>query len=147
MENREVTDAFVRVMQQQHKFVEKSMGCVGVHRAQHRVLMTLSKHKVNSQTELAEILEVSPATVAVSLKKLERDGYVTRNARDMDSRFNRIELTEKGREIARYSMEQFTAVNNVCYKGFTEDEKEELCAYLNRIYSNMKEELKKDVRK
>ena len=52
--------------------IEKLLDGTGLHRAQHRMLMTLSDCPVTSQVELANILEVSAATVAVSLKKLEK---------------------------------------------------------------------------
>ena len=51
-----------------------------------------------SQKELADLLRISPATVAASLKSLELCGYVTRHADEQDSRRNRISITAKGRQ-------------------------------------------------
>ena len=62
------------VSQLHHRMLEKLVGATGLHRAQHRMLMTLADHEFESQSALANMLEISTATVAVSLKKLERDG-------------------------------------------------------------------------
>ena len=50
-----------------------------------------------SQRDVARTLRLSPATVAVSLKTLERDGYINRTADERDQRRNRVTLTDKGR--------------------------------------------------
>ena len=48
-----------------------------------------------SQRDVARTLRLSPATVAVSLKTLERDGYVDRTADERDQRRNRVTLTDR----------------------------------------------------
>ena len=50
-----------------------------------------------SQREVARAMRLSPATVAVSLRSLERSGYVGRRADERDARRNRVALTDKGR--------------------------------------------------
>lgn len=75
--------------------IEKLLDGTGLHRAQHRMLMTLSDCPVTSQIELANILEVSAATVAVSLKKLEKGGYIQKTQQEQDSRVRFVELTER----------------------------------------------------
>ena len=72
--------------------IEKLLDGTGLHRAQHRMLMTLSDCPVTSQVELANILEVSAATVAVSLKKLEKGGYIQKTQQEQDSRVRFVEL-------------------------------------------------------
>ena len=53
--------------------LEKQLQTTGIYRAQHRTLMHLAKNPGISQTELAKSLEVTTATVTVTLKKLEQD--------------------------------------------------------------------------
>lgn len=52
---------------------------------------------IPTQKKLAELLHVSPATVANSLKSLERGGYVRKEADPADARCNRVFLTDRGR--------------------------------------------------
>ena len=97
--------------------LERLVDKTGLHRAQHRMLMTLSDHEFDSQTELAAALEISTATVAVSLKKLERDGYIQKTVKAEDSRANFVQAT----------------------KGFTEEELVFFRTYLKRMYDNLSE--------
>ena len=72
----------------------------GIHRSQHMILMRLSKEDCcPSQKALAEHFKISPAAIAVTLKKLEESGYILRSSHKDDVRLNNITLTEKGKDI------------------------------------------------
>ena len=64
-----------------------------------------------SQRELAGRMRLAPATVAVSLKSLERQGYVERSTDDRDARRNLVRLTEKGREAVEVCGQVFRSVD------------------------------------
>lgn len=51
-----------------------------------------------TQRELAQLLHVSPAAVATSLKSLEKKGYISREPEPGDARRNRVTLTDKGQQ-------------------------------------------------
>lgn len=119
------------------KKMEKLLTGTGLHRAQHRLLMTLSEYNFKSQAELAEGLGVSTATVAVSLKKLERDGYIKKQVMKDDSRVNFIILTSKGESVVEESRRFFEYMDDESTKGFTEEELAHMRAYLKRIYDNL----------
>ncbi len=145
MDDREVTESIIRMVQLQQKMINHKLGDVGLHRAQHRVLMNLANGSVESQSDLAKKLEVSPATIAVSLKRLERDGYICRDVHNEDGRYNRISLSSKGMGIVEKSREIFEAVDYECYHGFSNHEKEMFNQYLRRVYHNLKDKMEKDV--
>ena len=134
---RDITHRMIITNQMHRRMMECNLEGTGIHRAQHRLLMTLAKHSFASQVELARFLEVSAATIAVSLKALKKAGYIVQKSREEDSRRNFVELTEKGRHLVEESCEYFDTVDQQMYQGFTEDEKRNLCEYLDRIYSNM----------
>lgn len=90
-----------------------------------------------SQRDVARTLRLSPATVAVSLKTLERDGYVTRETERRDQRRNRVMLTDKGRQAVKQCGESFRAVDERMLAGFTEEE----CVQLTRFFVRMLENL------
>lgn len=119
--------------------LERLVDKTGLHRAQHRMLMTLSDHEFDSQTELAAALEISTATVAVSLKKLERDGYIQKTVKAEDSRANFVQLTQKGRQVVEDSREIFEYIDKQATKGFTEEELVFFRTYLKRMYDNLSE--------
>lgn len=90
-----------------------------------------------SQRDVARTLRLSPATVAVSLKTLERDGYVERSADERDQRKNRVALTEKGRRAVQLCGESFRAVDERMLSGFTPAEKEQLTGFFTRMIDNL----------
>ena len=76
-----------------------------------------------SQKELADILHISPATVATSLKSMEREGFIGRKTDERDSRRNRISLTEQGRQALFTSRQVFLHVDEYMFHGFSEEER------------------------
>lgn len=142
MENRtlgskEVTHRMIVTNQMHRRMLECNLENRGIHRAQHRLLMILNEKAFASQVELARYLEISPATIAVSLKALKRKGLIMQKIREEDNRRNFVELTEKGRKYVEESCEFFDTLDQQMYQGFTEEEKQKLCEYLDRIYANM----------
>jgi DNA-binding MarR family transcriptional regulator len=100
------------------------------------MLMILGCHPEISQTELAEKLEISPAAVAVSLKKLEKAGYISRQAVESDNRVNHVAVTEKGRLTIEVSVQYFKEMENALMKDFTMEEMETLEKFFRRIILN-----------
>ncbi len=111
----------------------------GLGRAAHRMLLLIAEKEAPcSQTEIAEILEISTAAVAVMLKKLETDGYVCREVNPADTRFNSILLTEKGTDIVEKAHEAFDAADTAMMKNFSQAELLTLNAYLDRMQENIR---------
>ena len=111
---------------------------IGIHRTGHRILMYLARNgNLLSQKELADYLEVTPATVTGSLQRLESDGYIERKL-GADNRFNEIAITKKGREIVARTRTLFSAVDNSLFIGFSDDELSDFAVYLDRILKNLK---------
>ncbi len=129
--------AMVSVNRVHRAKMEKVLEGTELHRAQHRTLMVLSRNVYQSQVELAKALEVSTATLAVSLKKLEREGYIQKTAKEDDSRAKFVTLTPKGKEVVEKSRDIFECVDREAINGFSEDELILLRKFLKRIYENL----------
>jgi DNA-binding MarR family transcriptional regulator len=91
-----------------------------------------------TQRELAQELDLSPATVTVSIKALLRKGYLRKLPDEDDLRKNRIEITEKGREAADKCRRAFDLLNEAMLRGFTESEIEEVSHYFARMSANLR---------
>ncbi len=110
-----------------------------LHRSQHHILMYLSgQEQIPSQKQIADRFEISPAAVAVTLKKLESNGFVERITSKTDNRFNEIRITEKGRDVVRKSAEYFAYIDAATFQGFSEEELQQLSALLARTAQNLK---------
>lgn len=117
--------------------IEKRVSITGVYRSQHQLLMQIAHHPKSSQIEIAERLDISPAAVAVSLKKLEKGGYIKKDLDTADNRINQIEVTEKGKYVVEKSHLIFEEIEKTIFERFTEEEIEKTGELLERIYQNL----------
>ena len=120
-----------------NRYVEKN----DLQKSQHRLLLVLS-HLIEessnvSQRDLAESLNVTPAAVAVTLKKLEKNGIVSKTTSETDNRYNELSITEKGRQIVKDSKKAFRSTDMQIFKDFTTEEMEQLLSFLGRMEANL----------
>ena len=109
--------------------------------AQTHVLLYLQQHGGRGpQHELAEFLRVKPSTVNGVLDRMEEKGLVRRSVSGSDARRRLITLTEKGAEQQALFQQSFLDVEEAMVRGFTQEERETLCALLDRVIQNLKEE-------
>ena len=109
--------------------------------AQTHVLLYLQQHGGRvPQHELAEVLRVKPSTVNGVLDRMEEKGLVRRSVSGSDARRRLITLTEKGAEQQALFQQSFLDVEAAMVRGFTQEERETLCALLDRVIQNLKEE-------
>ena len=81
-------------------------------------------------------MEISPPAVAVTLKKLEKGGYISRQCLEEDNRVNEVVVTEKGRQAISESIVCFQEVESAILKGFSDQEMEQLSGFLQRMIAN-----------
>lgn len=123
----------------QHRIIEARVRSLGIHPSQHLLLMRLSDMgRFPSQTQIAEELDISPASVARTLKQLEAGGYIERCGSDVDGRRNEIAISCKGVEMVQRSKEIFDGLEAVSYAGFSEEELDQLEALLMREIDNLR---------
>lgn len=130
---------FIHIGRYHCGFMEKMLNKTGVYRSQHQILMYVAENPNVSQKELAGMYGVSGATIAVSLKKLEKGGYISRVADEKDSRLNHITVTEKGRQVVEDSLHLFRRMEQCMFSGFSENDMTILGQYFDRMYENLKQ--------
>lgn len=91
----------------------------------------------HAQRELADLLHISPAAVANSLKSLEKSGYIHREP-GQDARRNQVTLTEKGRQAVAGCHEAFETVSRRMLAGFSPEELEQLLSFRQRMLCNLR---------
>ena len=97
--------------------------------------------RIAAQKELSDAMHVSPATVAVSLKSLEREGYVEKLADETDQRRKAVRLTPKGEAAIQRCVQVFEAVDLSMFEGFRPEETRQACGYLMRMLHNLRGDL------
>lgn len=137
MDEKDITGKMIRTNIMHRRIVENMLGDTGVYQGQHRILMELSKHQHHSQKELAIAMKVSTATIAIALKKLEKNGYINKVMDKDDNRLNTIVITEKGQRVVRDSKNIFDGIDKKTFSGFTDEEKEQFYGFLDKIENNL----------
>ncbi len=138
---------FIRLTRMQRSVVSSRVKETGIYQGQHQILMHIHRHPDASQKDIAGMLEVSTATIAVALKKLERAGYIRRTVDGADNRYNRIKITEKGRQIVRQSHKILKRTEEEMFDGFEEEDFRQLEQLFDRICQNIERMSKKDGRR
>ena len=135
---RAIMGKLMAIMRDHKSTIDSYVNETKLHKSQHRLLMVLSRAEKNiSQRDLAEILNITPAAVAVTLKKMEKMGLVNRMVAEQDNRYNQVVLTDKGKKIVKESRKIFQYVDEKMFAGFSEEELDAFEGYLNRIKENL----------
>ena len=87
--------------------------------------------------DLAEKLAVSKASVGVSLRRLEKAGFVKRVQDKKDTRCNRIALTPKGQEYARWCAIDYDMLYATLLENFSGDERERVAETIERMLKSL----------
>lgn len=135
--NKEIIIQLINFAIKHRKIMQNYLDETGVYQAQHRLLMEISKNPNASQNDIAVSMDVSAATVAVSLKKLEKRGYIKRVMVEEDNRINNITITEKGNKVVKQSKQIFASADQKVFKGFTNEEKNTLSVLLHKLNMNL----------
>jgi len=138
MDKKNLVWDILKIAREHRKTVEKRICSLGIHPSQHHFLMYIAKNGACTQNSIAEAMEVSAATVAVSLKKLEKGGYIEKQISQSDSRSNLIALTDKGVDVVEQSKEMFEQVDRGMFASITEEEQQQFHNFMERVISNLK---------
>lgn len=91
-----------------------------------------------TQRELAQLLHVSPAAVATSLKSLEKKGYISREPEPGDARRNRVTLTDKGQQAVDDCFACLQRVTRRAFAGLSTEEQSVLRGFYLRMLDNLR---------
>lgn len=106
---------------------------------QPKVLSRLRYQEGYLQKDLAAVCHVEPATMVVLLSNMEKKGMIRKEVDHVSGgkRAFRIYLTEVGRALAEQVDEMVIEVEKKSYAGFSEEEKDQLIALLDRMTENL----------
>lgn len=105
--------------------------------SQMRIIEFIEKNDGCTQAEVAEEMEVSPASVAQSLKRMEASNYVSRDVCKGNLRANSLHITEEGLLAAKNCRRVFDELESEMFSGFSEEEQELTASLLARIITNL----------
>ncbi|MEG1551389.1 MAG: MarR family transcriptional regulator [Oscillospiraceae bacterium] len=97
-----------------------------------------------TQKDLSNAIHVSPASMVVSIKRMQKSGLVERIADLDDLRCNRVTITKKGIEQIKEIHSIFDKLDDKLFAGFREDELEIFSAYIERLINNISKDVPSD---
>jgi DNA-binding MarR family transcriptional regulator len=127
-----------RVYHAQKNWVRPKMARIDLSPGQPKVLSHVYAHNHCMQKEIAEALDIEPATVSKILNNMVEAGLVERSPLEQRRRAESVSITPKGK---RY-YEKWNALcgdyEKLALQGFSEQEKAQLADFLHRMYQNVK---------
>ncbi|MBG0786837.1 MAG: MarR family transcriptional regulator [Anaerolineaceae bacterium] len=126
-----------RVILAHRNLIRHKMEELGLHRGQPPVLFALQEHDGLPNSELAEFLHITPATLTNKVKRMEKAGLVIRRRDPEDERISRVFMTEKGRGIMNELHRSVMDREKILLEGFSAVEAEALKVQLRRVLGNI----------
>ncbi|QJA09326.1 MarR family transcriptional regulator [Romboutsia sp. CE17] len=102
-----------------------------------KILDILLNNPGCSQRELANMCRLEPATITSILSGMEKEELIYRERNPKDKRILNVFLTEKGIEAQKEVGRVFLELDEICFDGFSEEEKTQTIEMLNRLYENL----------
>ena len=112
---------------------------LGLSKGQPKMIEILSHQEGCSQKELAMSCSIEPATVTSLLNKMITKELIYKKPllQENGIRIQQIFLTEKGHEIASDVENIVNEMEQISFRGFSGQEKEQFLTYLDRIFQNL----------
>jgi DNA-binding MarR family transcriptional regulator len=120
-----------------HTRAHQLLEALGLYRGQPPVLRALWMQEGLTQTELAEKMDITPATMTKMLQRMEKTGFIQRKADVEDQRVSRVYLTEAGRAVQQDVEAVFKKTEEETFGNFTLEER----VLLRRFFLQMRENL------
>lgn len=125
----------------EHRHLQVIQGILdrsGLHFGQPRILYAVMTMNGAALNEIAEKLQVSPASLTMSIKRMQKVGLLEKVNDEKDLRVKKVRITAKGINAHESFRAEATASNQQMLSGFSQDELTQLEDYLERIYQNLK---------
>ena len=106
------------------------------------ILFQLAEKEKLTMKDIASIINRDKSTTTVLIKKLLDKGLVKQENSSDDKRIKYITLTAKGKKLNSLTSSISRELLDVCYQGFSQQEKETLLSLLCRLNGNIENSLK-----
>lgn len=108
-------------------------------KGQGRLIILLKRKDKISTKALSEILNISVTSLNETLNKLEQQNFIRKVPSEQDKRILLVELTEEGRALEFKNHEDIDIFDSL-----SEEEKENLNEYLNRLTASLHRKFKEE---
>ncbi len=131
---------FSKAARRHYQMLHDQLSEFDVFPGQPPLLRALAMRDGRSQKELAERLQIAPATLTVMLRRMEKYGLIRRRQDDADQRISRVYITERGLEAHAAVLGELGRIEARSFGNFSEEEKEQLRHLLLKMLTNLSTE-------
>lgn len=107
--------------------------CPDIQHSFRLIMMELARRDNVTQLDLVRATHLKAPTISVTLRKMEKDGLVSRRPDDYDLRVTRVTLTENGRALDNQVLNRFREEERRIEECLTAEERETLDTILMKI--------------
>ena len=130
-------DRMALLMRTYHRAMHRYFQSVGMFNGHPHMLFHIRRVPGITQKELASRMEISPASVAISIRRLEAAGLIRRERDGQDARILHLFLTEAGREMDAACARGRDFMVQTLYEGLTDGEQATLYRLLGIMIGNL----------
>lgn len=122
-----------------HNKVRQSSNIQNLPSGYRHLLFHLAHNDGVSQLELSRLTHLSPPTVSITLRKMEKDGYILRKTYENDMRQTIVYLSKKGRAFDDNIKKSFDLINEQTVQGLSSEEISALKKLLIKVRNNFQD--------
>lgn len=101
------------------------------------IFLLHNENKIVNQRDIENFLSLSNPTIAGTLLRLEKKGFIIRKISSKDKRYKEIYLTDKSRELKDIIFKYIRDNDNKMFLNMSEEEKENLKNIITKILNNI----------
>lgn len=109
----------------------------GLFAGQHHIIMMLERVGCATVSQIAEEMRTTSATASVSIKRLEKAGFVEKRSSESDARITKIYLTDKALAVTKRIKAKMDEAEESLTQGLTQEEKYQLSDLLDKVVNNI----------
>ena len=112
----------------------------GLHEGQPPLLDYIRKHTGCTQKEIADRMMISPASVAVSTKRMQRAGLLEKQTDENNLRCNMLRLTPEGEKVAKHFERELDRFEVNILEGVPAADLQAMERVMDRIIENFRQQ-------
>lgn len=110
-----------------------------IQKGQHMFLTRICEKPGINFVDLSNLLKVDKTTTTKAVKKLIEIGYLNKEQDESDKREYKLTPTKKALEIYEFLIEEENKQIEICFKDFSEEEKQMATKLIKRMSENIEE--------
>lgn len=145
LKNKEIFGIEKEVRWLEEKTKYNTLSALNIHEGQPDILAYIYLHKKTSQFDIARYLGLSRASIGISLKRMEKNGYICIKQNDENRRSTCVDITEKGiKTLVKADMVLDEFITDK-FKDFSEEEIDQYLRLMSKIKHNLSKQYKKSL--